>query len=102
MAGWVARATTSGATRKSGSPKPARTSSAVTPGAKPTAYKPQLYDLQKDPQELTDVADRYPDVCRRMSAKMKEYIASGEGLTLGSFNQKPSLNTGEVYIQQSR
>ena len=75
---------------------------AVTPGAKPAVYKPQLYNLQKDPQELTDVADRYPDVCRRMSAKMKEYIASGKGITFGSFNQRPSLNTGEVYIQQSR
>jgi arylsulfatase A-like enzyme len=75
---------------------------AVTPGAKPAVYEPQLYNLQKDPQELTDVADRYPDVCRRMSAKMKEYIASGKGITFGSFNQRPSLNTGEVYIQQSR
>jgi hypothetical protein len=27
-----------------------------------------------------------------MSAKMKEYITSGEGLTLGSFNAKPSLD----------
>jgi arylsulfatase A-like enzyme len=75
---------------------------AVTPGATPTVYKPQLYNLEKDPQELNDVADRYPDVCRRMSARMKEYISSGEGLTLGSFNQEPSLNTGEVYVQQSR
>jgi hypothetical protein len=29
---------------------------------------------------------------------MKEYIASGEGLTFGSFNAKPSLNTsGGLY-----
>jgi hypothetical protein len=28
-----------------------------------------------------------------MSAKMKEYIGSGERITLGSFNAEPSLNT---------
>ncbi|HUX09762.1 MAG TPA: sulfatase [Terriglobia bacterium] len=74
----------------------------VRPGATPAAYKPQLYNLQNDPQELTDVADQHPDVCKQMSANMKEYIASGEGMTYGSFNQKPSLSTGEVYVQQSR
>jgi arylsulfatase A-like enzyme len=65
----------------------------VAPGAPLSMYKPQLYNLEKDPQELTDVADRYPDIARRMSAKMKEYIRSGEGMTLGSFNAKSSLNT---------
>jgi len=65
------------------------------PGAPAAYYQPQLYNLQNDPQELTDVAEKYPDVARQMSAKMKEYIASGEGLTLGSFNAKPTLNTEE-------
>ena len=74
----------------------------VRPGAPPAIYKPQLYNLEKDSEELTDVADQYPDVCRKMSSRMKEYIASGEGLTFGSFNQKPSLDTGEVYVQKSR
>ncbi len=74
----------------------------VRPGATPTVYKPQLYSLQNDPEELTDVADQHPDICKRMSAKLKEYIASGKGMTYGYFNQKPSLNTGEVYVQQSR
>jgi arylsulfatase A-like enzyme len=60
-----------------------------------TTYKPQLYNLEKDPHELTDVADKYPDVARQMSAKMKEYISSGEGLTSGSFSSKPSLDTRE-------
>ena len=70
----------------------------VRPGAAPEVYKPQLYDLEKDPKESTDVADKYPDVCRQMSAKLKDYIASGQGLTYGSFNQKPSLNLeGDVY-----
>ncbi|HUZ45259.1 MAG TPA: sulfatase-like hydrolase/transferase [Terriglobia bacterium] len=74
----------------------------VRPGATPAFYKPQLYNLEKDPQELTDVADQYPDICKKMSSKMKEYIASGEGLTFGSFNEKPRLQTGEVYVEHSR
>jgi arylsulfatase A-like enzyme len=65
------------------------------PAAPLTIYKPQLYNLEKDPHELTDVADQHPDVARQMSAKMKEYINSGEGLTFGSFNAKPSLDTRE-------
>ncbi len=67
----------------------------VLPGAPLNIYKPQLYNLEKDPNELTDVADRHPDVTRQMSAKMKDYVAAGEGMTLGSFNGKPSLNTSE-------
>lgn len=65
----------------------------VAPGAPLSIYKPQLYNLEKDPQELTDVADRYPDIARQMSARMKDYIASGRGITFGSFNGKPSLDT---------
>ncbi len=63
------------------------------PGAPAAPYQPQLYNLQNDPGELTDVADKYPDVARQMSARLKEYIASGEGLTFGSFNSPPSLDT---------
>jgi arylsulfatase A-like enzyme len=65
----------------------------VSPGAPPSIYRPQLYNLERDPNELTDVADRYPDIARQMSARMKDYIASGEGMTFGSFNAKPSLDT---------
>jgi arylsulfatase A-like enzyme len=65
------------------------------PGAPAAPYQPQLYNLQDDPQELTDVAEKHPEVARQMSAWMKEYIASGEGLTLGSFNGKPSLEVQE-------
>lgn len=72
----------------------------VRPGAPAETYQPQLYDLEKDPRELTDVAGQHPDVCKAMSAKLKEYIASGEGHTYGSFNQKPSLNPGEVYVSR--
>jgi arylsulfatase A-like enzyme len=67
----------------------------VSPGAPLATYQPQLYNLQQDPQELTDVADKYRDVARRYSAKLKEYIASGEGKTGGSFNAKASLDLQE-------
>jgi arylsulfatase A-like enzyme len=67
----------------------------AAPGAPLAAYKPQLYNLQQDPQELTDVADTYPDVARRYSAKLKDYIASGEGKTEGSFNSKASFDLQE-------
>jgi arylsulfatase A-like enzyme len=73
----------------------------VTPGAPETVYKPQLYNLENDPEELTDVADRHPDICKRMSSKLKEYVESGKDMTYGHFNQKPSLNTGEVYVKES-
>lgn len=65
----------------------------VLPGAPLSIYKPQLYHLEDDPSELTSVADKYPDVARQMSAKIKAYIATGKGLTFGSFNAKPSLDT---------
>lgn len=65
----------------------------VTPGAPLSVYNPQLYNLEKDPHELTDVIDRYPDIAKQMSARMKDYMVSGEGMTFGSFNGKPSLDT---------
>ncbi len=72
------------------------------PEAHRQPYSPQLYNLEKDPKELTNVAENYPDVARLLSAKLKEYIASGEGISRGSFNERPSLNIGEVYVKQVR
>lgn len=70
------------------------------PGAPLRIYKPQLYNLKKDPKELKNVVDQYPEVARHMSAKMKEYIASGKGLTFGHFNANPSLDTtSELYLK---
>jgi arylsulfatase A-like enzyme len=65
------------------------------PGAPYAPYQPQLYNLQDDPKELTDVANKYPDVAQKMSARMKEYVVSGQPVTLGSFNGKPSLDLEE-------
>ncbi len=66
--------------------------------AKQAPYKPQLYNLEKDPQELTDVADKYPDVARKLAAQLMDYVASGEGKTGGSFQGEESLDAGKVYI----
>jgi len=76
-------------------PEASQTEFCKYPGASPMTYQPQLYNLDSDPKELTDVAYKHPDVARQMSAKLKEYIASGEGLTYGSFNGKPALDTEE-------
>jgi arylsulfatase A-like enzyme len=48
-------------------------------------YKPQLYDLKKDPDELTTVADQHPEVVTHLQAKLDEYLASGKDLTNGNF-----------------
>ncbi len=74
----------------------------VSPGAPLTTYQPQLYDLDKDPQESVNVAARYPDVVREMSSRLKDYIASGVGLTNGSFNERASLDMGQVYVKGTR
>jgi hypothetical protein len=50
--------------------------------------------------EVTDVAGEHPDICRRMSAKLKEYIESGKGMTFGYSNQKRRLNMGEVHVKE--
>lgn len=68
------------------------------PGPWQPAYPPQLYNLEKDPQELTNVAAQYPDVTRQLSPKLKEYFASGEGSTRGSFHAKEQLEIGPVYV----
>lgn len=51
-------------------------------------YKPQLYNRQSDPEELTNVAERNPAVVKDLHAKLERYIASGWAITRGSFNEK--------------
>lgn len=51
-------------------------------------YKPQLYDLKNDPDELKTVADQHPEVLTELQAKMDEYIESGRGITNGTFSQE--------------
>lgn len=69
------------------------------PGAYKGQYRPQLYHLSEDPEELTNVAEKYPDVVRRLAGLLKDYIASGEAITQGSFHERESLDTGNTYVQ---
>jgi arylsulfatase A-like enzyme len=64
----------------------------ASPSEPLSPYRPQLYNLGEDPKELNDVADKYPDVRRKMSGYLKEYIASANGGTYGHFSGKPSLD----------
>lgn len=49
-------------------------------------YAPQLYNTEKDAEELISVASKYPDVVADLKKKMDEYIAAGEGMTTGHFH----------------
>ena len=64
-------------------------------------YPPQLYNLQEDPEELVNVAAKHPDVVKRLSATLKDYLAAGEPLTRGSFNEKESFHEGTAYVKDS-
>ena len=67
----------------------------VSPGAPLANYKPQLYNLQRTPGNWWTWRTSIRMWLRRYSAKLKEYLASGEGKTGGSFNAKPSLDLKE-------
>ena len=51
-------------------------------------YPPELYSREKDYDELTNVADRYPDVVRNLKKRLDEYVAEGEDLTGGNFHAR--------------
>ena len=51
-------------------------------------YKPQLYDLKNDPDELKSVADDHPEVITHLQSKLDEYLASGKDITKGTFSQE--------------
>ncbi len=53
-------------------------------------YKPQLYDLKNDPQELRSVADAHPQILQDLQAKLDQYLESGRSLTNGSFSREIS------------
>jgi len=65
-----------------------------TPGADFHGYF-ELYDLQNDPQELTDVIDKHPDIVKELSELLKRYIKENAPLTDGSF-QALAREIGEV------
>jgi arylsulfatase A-like enzyme len=51
-------------------------------------YPPQLYNRKNDPEELHSVAEQHPAVVKELQTKLEQYIASGWGVTSGSFNEK--------------
>jgi arylsulfatase A-like enzyme len=51
-------------------------------------YKPQLYDVQHDPEELHNVADQHPKVLKDLQTELDAYIESGRHLTNGTFSQE--------------
>jgi arylsulfatase A-like enzyme len=48
----------------------------------------QLYDLKKDPKELTNVAADNPTVIAHLKEQLQEYVAGGWEITRGSFAKK--------------
>lgn len=48
----------------------------------------QLYDLQKDPKELTNVAEANPTVVAHMKEQLMQYVEAGWEITRGSFSKK--------------
>jgi len=53
-----------------------------TPGEN---FAEQLYDLRKDPDELTNVVEANRTVAQEYRKKLDAYIASGRGITEGTF-----------------
>jgi hypothetical protein len=57
----------------------------------------QLYDLNKDRAETTNVQARHPEVVLRLTKLLEKYVADGR-----STPGKPQSNTGEVNIWRQR
>ncbi len=49
-----------------------------------TSTREELYDLEADPEELTNVAEQHPDVARDLSRRLEEHIRRFAPLTTGS------------------
>jgi arylsulfatase A-like enzyme len=65
-------------------------------------YRPQLYNLTKDPVELVNVAEKYPDTVRQLSRQLMQYLDSGREITRGSFHERESFHAGAVYVKDAR
>lgn len=73
--------------------------SAPRPGAAGVRELPsvQLYDLNKDRAEATNVQAQHPEVVLRLTKLLEKYVADGR-----STPGKPQSNTGEVNIWRQR
>ncbi len=47
----------------------------------------EIYDLKKDPEELANVVDQNAPVAQEYRKKLEAYIASGRGVTEGTFHR---------------
>jgi arylsulfatase A-like enzyme len=54
----------------------------------PGAPFEQLYDLRRDPKELTNTAASHATVCAAMRKTLKEYVDSGWAVTKGTFSKE--------------
>jgi hypothetical protein len=45
----------------------------------------QLYDVRRDPKELTDVSGKNPAVVAEFRARLKDHVNSGWAITRGTF-----------------
>jgi arylsulfatase A-like enzyme len=53
--------------------------------SKTNGFRPQLYDLKRDPHELHDVAEQNANVIRALDPLLRAYIDNGWETTRGSF-----------------
>ena len=51
-------------------------------------FGPELYNRESDPDELTNVADQYPDVVADLNAKIRDYMEAGRELVKGTFHAR--------------
>ncbi len=59
----------------------------------PGNYPPQLYSRKNDPDELTNIAEKHPEVVADLKKRLDDYIAAGEGITRGSFHARVGAGT---------
>lgn len=45
----------------------------IKPGPRLADESPQLYDLSSDPHELSDLADKHPDLVRKLSSRIEKW-----------------------------
>ena len=56
-------------------------------------YPPELYSRERDYDELTNVADKYPDVVAQLTKVLNEYVDAGQGVTEGHFHARRGEGT---------